>query len=72
MVPPIVTQSDAYGVASVIAGLKSARDDWRASHASHAEYGAFGFPSRSKLAPVVSSLSAALFPLRLGPPAPGP
>jgi len=53
---------------AVIAGLSDARMRWRRAHERHAEYGSLGFPSRQSLARIVTTLSAVLFPLRLGPP----
>lgn len=55
------------GFDAVIGRLRVAREDWRQSQARHAEYGEHGFPSRHAIAHIVDSLSAALFPLRLGP-----
>lgn len=55
-------------IVSVIAGLRSAREQWRTAHLRHAELGTHGFPSRRALDRIVASLGAALFPLRLGPP----
>ncbi|MEJ5976265.1 serine O-acetyltransferase EpsC [Novosphingobium sp. PS1R-30] len=49
------------------AALRAAREDWRLSQARHVEYGEHGFPSRHAIARIVESLSAALFPIRLGP-----
>lgn len=54
-------------IGSVIEALRDARRDWRAGHARHAEHG-IRFPSRSALKRILRELSAALFPLRLGPP----
>jgi serine O-acetyltransferase len=54
-------------IGSVIEALRDARRDWRAGHARHAEHG-IRFPSRSSLKRILRELSAALFPLRLGPP----
>jgi len=54
-------------IGSVIDGLREARLDWRAGHARHAEHG-IRFPSRNALKRILRELSAALFPLRLGPP----
>lgn len=54
-------------IGSVIDGLRDARQDWRAGHERHAEHG-IRFPSRSVLKRILRELSAALFPLRLGPP----
>lgn len=58
---------DIWDVDAVVAGLRDARRRWRASTVQHAEYGAEGFPSRLKLTKLTEELSAALFPLRLGP-----
>src|ERR1700712_4586697 len=55
-------------ISSVITGLRSARDEWRAAHQRHAELGTHGFPSRRALDRIVTAIGAALFPLRLGPP----
>lgn len=55
------------GLDAVIGRLRGAREDWRQSQARHAEYGAHGFPSRHAIGRIIDSLSAALFPLRLGP-----
>jgi serine O-acetyltransferase len=52
---------------AVIAALRGAREDWRLSQDRHAEYGAHGFPSRHAIGRIVDALSAALFPMRLGP-----
>lgn len=57
-----------FDLGPVIAGLRQVRDDWRGEQGRHAEFGALGFPSRQAMARVIDVLSAALFPLRLGPP----
>lgn len=54
-------------IAPIIAGLRTERQRWRSAHERHAEH-ARGFPSRQSLTRILSSLSAVLFPLRLGPP----
>ncbi len=54
-------------IGSVIEALRNARLDWRAGHERHAEHGV-RFPSRGALKRILRELSAALFPLRLGPP----
>src|ERR1700754_4250621 len=54
-------------IGSVIDSLRDARLEWRGSHARHTEHG-IRFPSRSALKRILRELSAALFPLRLGPP----
>jgi serine O-acetyltransferase len=55
-------------ISAAVAGLRSAREDWRAAHYRHAELGTHGFPSRRALDRIIASIGAALFPLRLGPP----
>lgn len=58
----------AYGdIDPVLAGLKAARQQWRAANWRHAERGYARFPSRLDLKKVMESLVGALFPLRLGP-----
>ncbi len=57
---------------SVVAQLRHAREAWRASQAWHVEHGAAGFPARAAIAAIVEDLSAALYPLRLGPDHVGP
>ena len=52
---------------AVVSRLRTARAEWRQSQARHAEYGEHGFPSRHAIGRTIDSLSAALFPLRLGP-----
>jgi hypothetical protein len=59
--------NDPWDVAEIAAGLRAARDDWRAEHRRHAEHGHVGFPSRTQLERITTDLCAALFPLRLGP-----
>jgi len=54
-------------LAAVTAGLRHAREDWRRKHGRAQGYGEPGFPSRHALGRVVDTLSAALFPIRLGP-----
>jgi serine O-acetyltransferase len=56
-----------WDIDAVAGELRRARDEWRAINRNHGEHGAEGFPSRRKLAKIVAGLSAALFPLRLGP-----
>ena len=54
-------------IGSVIEALRDARLEWRTGHRRNAEHGV-RFPSRSALKRILRELSAALFPLRLGPP----
>ncbi|PXA86770.1 serine acetyltransferase [Nostoc sp. 3335mG] len=54
-------------IGSVIEGLREARLEWRAGHDRNAEHGV-RFPSRGALKRILRELSAAIFPLRLGPP----
>jgi serine O-acetyltransferase len=54
-------------IGSVIEALRDARLDWRGGHQRNTEQGV-RFPSRSALKRILRELSAALFPLRLGPP----
>jgi len=57
-----------YALEGVVDALRAAREDWRSSQDRHAEFGALGFPSRQAMTRIIDVLSAALFPLRLGPP----
>lgn len=56
------------GLDAVLDGLRTTRAAWRNAQARHAEFGALGFPARHAIGRIVDSLSAALFPMRLGPP----
>jgi serine O-acetyltransferase len=55
------------GLDGPVRRLRAVREEWRQSQARHAEYGEHGFPSRHAITHIVDSLSAALFPMRLGP-----
>jgi serine O-acetyltransferase len=57
---------DAWNLADIADGLSQARDDWRAGH-RQGDRGQAGFPSRRRLELILTDLSGALFPLRLGP-----
>jgi len=57
-----------WGVDRVVAGLRAAREDWRAARQRNPESGAREFPSREALKEIAASLCGALFPMRLGPP----
>ncbi len=64
---PVVPQGQYWDIDALAAELRLARQDWRAAHKRHAEYGATGFPSRHVLEKIMAALCGALFPLRLGP-----
>ncbi len=51
----------------VVERLRGVREEWRSLQERHIEYGAHGFPSRHAIGRIVDTLSAALFPIRLGP-----
>jgi serine O-acetyltransferase len=55
-------------LAGVVSGLGDARREWREKHGRKRERGGRELPSRKVLGFVMESLSAALFPMRLGPP----
>lgn len=57
-----------WGIDRVVAGLRSAREDWRAARQRNPEFGAREFPSREALKEIAAGLCGALFPMRLGPP----
>jgi len=51
----------------VVAGLRDARETWRAVQQRTQEYGGRELPSRDTLEQIVLALCGALFPMRLGP-----
>ena len=51
----------------VVAGLNSARNDWRALQQRDREFGGRELPSRDALREITQALCGALFPMRLGP-----
>ena len=55
-------------LAETISKLRNVRLEWREKHGRRREVGGRELPSRKELAFVVDSLSAAMFPKRLGPP----
>jgi serine O-acetyltransferase len=59
--------SPVWDLESIVAGLRAARRRWRGEHGRLREVGGRELPSRQVLRDVVASLSAALFPMRLGP-----
>ena len=68
MIDPATAFDPRRELAPIMAGLRDQRQRWRTANERHAELGSHGFPSRQSLARILSSLSAVLFPLRLGPP----
>ena len=58
----------ADGLVAITDALRHVREAWRAGQDTHTEYGAHGFPARATIARAIDTLSAALFPMRLGPP----
>ncbi|WP_018605591.1 serine O-acetyltransferase EpsC [Uliginosibacterium gangwonense] len=51
----------------VVAGLRTAREDWREAQQRKHEYGGRDLPSRDSLQQTMLALRGALFPMRLGP-----
>ncbi len=62
----IRADAEKWDVAAIAAGLSAAREDWRAEHRPGV-CATIRFPSRRRLELILSDLSGALFPLRLGP-----
>ncbi len=58
----------AFDIATVVNQLRDVRKTWRHAQGHVGEFGAQGFPSRQNIGQIIDILSAALFPLRLGPP----
>ncbi len=58
--------SPPWDIPAVAAGLRAARQAWRAAHHRHLEVGVDGFPSRAWIEEAIADLCAALFPQRLG------
>jgi serine O-acetyltransferase len=63
-----VSEQASFDIASIVAQLRSVRESWRQAQGHAGEFGAHGFPSRQAVGQIIDMLSAALFPLRLGPP----
>jgi len=59
--------TNAFDLRDVVAGLREARERWRTAQHRPRELGVHELPDRAQVAEVVEALSAALFPLRLGP-----
>lgn len=57
-----------FDTASIVAGLRSVRQQWRESQKRSLEPGGRELPSRDALNQIIESLKGALFPMRLGPP----
>jgi serine O-acetyltransferase len=64
--PASSSETSTLDIASVVAGLRAARDRWRSEH-QRSQSGGREFPSRTVLQRIVDDLEAALFPMRLGP-----
>ncbi|MDR2188277.1 MAG: serine acetyltransferase [Azonexus sp.] len=60
-------QPDRWQLSPVIRELHDIRDEWRKSHRRLRGFGGREFPSREALRGIVSALTGALFPMRLGP-----
>lgn len=58
---------DPFNIEGVVTRLRDVREGWRENRRMRGDYGAVGFPSRHALGRIVDVLTAALFPLRLGP-----
>ena len=58
----------AFDLDQVVAGLRAARERWRAGLQRPREPGGREFPSPEAVAHVIDGLRGALFPMRLGPP----
>lgn len=56
-----------FAIDGVVESLRGVREDWRSLQDRHIEYGVHGFPARHAIGRIVDTLSAALFPIRLGP-----
>lgn len=57
-----------FDTASIVAGLRAVRQQWRESQRRSLEPGGRDLPSREALNQIIESLKGALFPMRLGPP----
>ncbi len=57
-----------FDTASIVAGLRTVRQQWRESQRRSLEPGGRELPSRDALNQIIESLKGALFPMRLGPP----
>jgi serine O-acetyltransferase len=58
----------AVDLASIVAGLRTAREEWRDNQQRPREVGGRELPSREALGDILRGLRGALFPMRLGPP----
>ena len=63
-----MNSSKPLDLATVVAGLRAARQRWREAHGRAGDMGARELPSRDALAAIIDGLRGALFPMRLGPP----
>lgn len=63
---PVAPEAVEWNVSDIAARLFHAREDWRSAHRP-GECARVRFPSRRRLELILTDLSGALFPLRLGP-----
>ncbi|MGB0127197.1 MAG: serine O-acetyltransferase EpsC [Rhodocyclaceae bacterium] len=56
-----------WGVDDIVAGLRGARERWRAAQQRSLEFAVREFPAASALREIANALCGALFPMRLGP-----
>lgn len=69
MLDPAIRPFDPrHELTPIMDDLRAQRQAWRTANERHAEHGSHGFPARQSLSRILASLSALLFPLRLGPP----
>ncbi len=57
----------SFDIAGVVMRLREVRTRWREAQGHSGQFGEHGFPSRQAVVQIIDLLSAALFPLRLGP-----
>lgn len=65
---PSFDHASGWELGKVVAGLREARERWRASQHRPRDIGVREFPSREALREISAALCGALFPMRLGPP----
>lgn len=65
---PAYERLGGWGVQEIVAGLRAARERWRAAQQRSLEFAVREFPSSEALKEIADALCGALFPMRLGPP----